>query len=133
MAKDQQYVPALGVDWLTPLYDPLLRWVMHEEQFKRHLIRQARLNPGQHVLDLGCGTATLTIMAKQAHPEAVVVGLNGDPKVLELGQAKARQAGVEITLDDGLDGVKLDEVAVAHIRLRRHCGFRMLGWPAAGQ
>ncbi len=102
MAKDKQYIPALGVDWLTPLYDPLLLWVMREEQFKRHLIRQARIAPGHRVLDLGCGTATLTIMLKQTHPEATVIGLDGDPKVLEIGRTKARQAGVEITLDEGM-------------------------------
>ena len=102
MANDKQYMPALGVDWLTPLHDPLLLWVMREEQFRRHLMRQARIAPGYRVLDLGCGTATLTIMLKQTHPEATVIGLDGDPKVLEIGRTKARQAGVEITLDEGL-------------------------------
>jgi ubiquinone/menaquinone biosynthesis C-methylase UbiE len=66
MANDQQYIPALGVDSLTPLYDPLLLWVIREEQFKRHLIRQARIAPGYRVLDLGCGTATLTIMLNRS-------------------------------------------------------------------
>ena len=102
MAKDEQYIPALGVDWLTPLYDPLLRWVMREEYFKRRLIDHARVAPGHRVLDLGCGTGTLTIMLKQAHPEATIIGLDGDPKVLEIGRAKARQAGVDITLDEGM-------------------------------
>lgn len=102
MAKDERYIPALGVDWLTPLYDPILRWVMREEHFKRRLIGQARIAPGQRVLDLGCGTATLTIMLKRAHPEATIIGLDGDAKVLEIGRAKARQAGVDITLDEGM-------------------------------
>jgi len=102
MAKDEQYIPALGVDWLTPLYDPLLRWVMREEYFKRRLIDQALVAPGHRVLDLGCGTGTLTIMLKQAHPEATIIGLDGDPKVLEIGRTKARQAGVDITLDEGM-------------------------------
>ena len=39
---------------------------------------------------------------KQTHPGATVIGLDGDPKVLEIGRTKARQAGVEITLDEGL-------------------------------
>jgi ubiquinone/menaquinone biosynthesis C-methylase UbiE len=96
------YIPALNQRWLTPLYDPLLRWVMCEEAFKRRLIRQAQIGPGQRVLDLGCGTATLTIWIKQSHPDAQVVGLDGDPQVLDIGRAKAAQAGVDITLDSGL-------------------------------
>ena len=111
MAKAKHYIPALGADWLTPLYDPLLRWVMREAQFKRYLIRQARIEPGQRVLDLGCGTATLTtpalragasVMLKQAHPGTTVIGLDGDAKVLEIGRAKAQRAGVDVELDEGM-------------------------------
>jgi len=102
MDKGAEYIPALGYDWLTPLYDPLLRWVMREEKFKRDLIAQARLEAGHRVLDLGCGTATLTILAKQLHPDATVVGLDGDPRVLEIGRTKAAKAGTNITLDQGM-------------------------------
>ena len=54
------------------------------------------------MLDLGCGTATLTIMIKQAHPEAEVIGVDGDREVLGLGREKAARAGVDITLDYGM-------------------------------
>ncbi len=102
MHTTHKYIPALGQDWLTPLYDPLLKWVMREEHFKRQLIRQARIEPGQRVLDVGCGTATLALLIKQIQPEAAVVGLDGDAKILEIGRRKVAQAGIEITLDQGL-------------------------------
>lgn len=97
-----RYIPALGRDWLTPLYDPLLSWVMREGEFKRRLIRQALIRPGYRVLDLGCGTATLTILVKQTHPQSEVVGLDGDPRILAIASAKAAKAGVELTLDHGM-------------------------------
>ncbi len=102
MPKNHKFIPALRFDWLTPLYDPILRWVMREDQFKKELIQQAELSPQQKVLDLGCGTATLTIMVKEAHPDAQVTGLDVDPKVLTIGQAKAMKAGVSISLDHDL-------------------------------
>jgi len=95
-----RYIPALSFKWLTPLYDPLLKWVMREETFKRRLIQEANIQPGMKVLDLGCGTGTLTLMLKRAHPEAEVTGLDGDPQVLDIARAKSR--GVNIQWDEGL-------------------------------
>lgn len=96
------YVPALGYQWLTGLYDPVMRWTMRERTFKELLVQGMRLAPGQRVLDLGCGTATLTLMLKAACPDAEVVGVDGDPAVLALARAKAARAGVSLELDEGL-------------------------------
>jgi ubiquinone/menaquinone biosynthesis C-methylase UbiE len=95
-----RYIPALSFKWLTPLYDPLLKWVMREETFKRKLIQQANIQPNMKVLDLGCGTGTLTLMLKCAHPEAEITGLDGDSEVLDIARLKSR--GANIQWDEGL-------------------------------
>lgn len=97
---EKRYIPALSFRWLTPLYDPLLKWVMREETFKRKLIQQANIQPKMKVLDLGCGTGTLTLMLKRAHPEAEVTGLDGDPQVLDM--ARDKTLGADIQWDEGL-------------------------------
>jgi ubiquinone/menaquinone biosynthesis C-methylase UbiE len=76
--------------------------MMREESIKRQLINQAGIQPGQRVLDLGCGTGTLTIMIKQSIPEAGVAGLDGDPRVLDIARSKADKAGLDIKLDQGM-------------------------------
>ena len=100
--KDEHYIPALSYDRLTFLYDPVVRLTTREAAFKAALLSQAQIQPGQRVLDLACGTATLTIAIKQAHPQATVIGIDGDPAILRRARAKAKQAGVEIQLDEGL-------------------------------
>jgi ubiquinone/menaquinone biosynthesis C-methylase UbiE len=102
MRQTDKFIPALGHDLLTPLYDPLLRWVMREEVFKHQLIEQAEFRGGHRVLDLGCGTGTLAVMIKRSRPGVEVVGLDADAKVLELARAKAAKAGVELLLDQGM-------------------------------
>ncbi len=52
----------LDVRSLTRFYDPELKWALREQTFKTDLLKQACILPGQQVLDLGCGTATLTLM-----------------------------------------------------------------------
>jgi len=97
-----RYIPALKYDWLTPVYDPFIRWTIRESTFKRHLVEQARIEKGHRVLDLGCGTATLTVLIKQLHPDAEVVGLDADPRILQIAKAKIEKTGVNVALDHGM-------------------------------
>ncbi|MGQ0601875.1 MAG: class I SAM-dependent methyltransferase [Anaerolineales bacterium] len=101
MSHKRTYIPALGHRWLTPLFDPVVRWLLPEAQLKRQLLQQARLAPGLRVLDLGCGTGTLILMLKQFQPAVEAVGVDADPEVLALARAKLAQAGVAATLDHG--------------------------------
>ena len=96
-----RYVPALRFRTLTRLYDPVVAATTREREFKGRLLRQAGLTPGQRLLDLGCGTGTLAIEAKLAEPAAEVVGLDGDPQVLERARAKADAGGAEVEFDEG--------------------------------
>lgn len=102
MSDEKNYIPALSFRWLTPLYDPLLKWGMREEIFKRSLIQRAHIQAGQRVLDLGCGTGTLTIMLKVAVPHADITGVDGDEEILSIAKSKSELAHVDITWDHGL-------------------------------
>src|SRR3989304_3735006 len=101
MSRRRDFIPALNREWLTPVYDPLIRWTMRESTFKPHLVAQARIAPGHRVLDLGCGTATLTILIKQMHPESEVTGLDIDARILDVAREKISRAGLDIMLDQG--------------------------------
>ena len=100
--QEAKYVPALGFRWLTPAYDAVVGATSRERTFKRALIEQASVRRRERVLDLACGTGTLTIWMKTAHPEADVVGIDGDPAILTIAARKAAVAGVEVKLDHGL-------------------------------
>lgn len=99
---DARYVPALRFRALTALYDPVVRVTTRESAFKRRLLAEARLAPGEQVLDLGCGTGTLAIAAKRAQPGAEITGIDGDPEVLRRAREKTASAAVEIRFAEGL-------------------------------
>jgi ubiquinone/menaquinone biosynthesis C-methylase UbiE len=102
MHSTEKYTPALRYRFLTPFYDTLLSLVMREDIFKRRLIEQAGLKSGMRLLDLGCGTATLTMMVKQMHPQVEVTGLDGDPEILRMARKKIERADMDIALDLGM-------------------------------
>lgn len=100
--KNEKYIPALGFDALTPLYDWVVRLTVREKKFKTALIEQANFTDGQRVLDLACGTGTLAVLIKEANPKTDVTGIDGDAKILAIADKKAAKKGVNIQFDKGL-------------------------------
>jgi SAM-dependent methyltransferase len=96
----RSYLPGMGLDWLLPLYDPFTRLVGIQAAH-RELADQAELDSAQRVLEIGCGTGNLALLAKRIRPKLEVVGLDPDPKALARATAKARRAGLELELDRG--------------------------------
>src|SRR2546428_8509731 len=101
MAKAQRtYIPAAGHDWLLPFYDPFVK-LMGGESAHRQLIDQAQLQPGQRILEIGCGTGNLTVLVKTLYPAVEVVGLDPDPKALDRARRKAERQRGSVQLDRG--------------------------------
>jgi len=90
------FVPALRFKALTRFYDPVVRLTTRERTVKSALIDYAGVPPGATVVDLGCGTGTLTIGLKRKYPSARVIGLDADPAILEFAKAKADVAGIDV-------------------------------------
>lgn len=101
MRDKKRYVPALGYDCLTKLYDPLVALTTRERKFKQRLIRQAGIQKGHRVLDLACGTGTLAVWVKLQEPEAYVSGIDGSQKILAMAERKAAKYGVGIRFEQG--------------------------------
>ncbi len=100
------YISALRFKWLTPLYDFFINVTMPEKKIKQVLMEAANISVSEQILDFGCGTATLTIMVKQLHPEAKVAGIDVDLKVLDMAIQKVKKKKLNIFLLD-YDGVQL--------------------------
>lgn len=88
----------LVIHWAAR-YD-LLLWLAtlgRERAFREKVLRLARLEPGESVLDVGCGTGTLAIAAKgHVGPTGSVCGIDASPEMIARADQKARKAGAEI-------------------------------------
>jgi ubiquinone/menaquinone biosynthesis C-methylase UbiE len=99
-SEGRAYIPAATYHWLLPLYDVFAR-LAGSEAAHRQLVDQAHVEPGHRVLEIGCGTGTLTLLVKQLYPRAEVVGLDPDPRALARAERKAQKRGLAVRLDRG--------------------------------
>lgn len=82
-------------------YDLLVGLLMfgRERAFREKLIDLAALMPGEHVLDVGCGTGSLAIAARRrVGVTGVVAGIDASPAMIARARHKARKAKLEIDL-----------------------------------
>ncbi len=74
---------------------------------REHVLREltvnlAQLGPGDQVLEVGCGTGTLSLAAKQkVGPAGKVDGIDMLPQMIELSRRKAVQASADVTFQLG--------------------------------
>ena len=101
-ARPADYLPAVRFDFLTPVFDVFARSTTRERKFKHRLLDQAGLEAGLDILDLGSGSGTLAVWAKQREPGVRVRGLDGDPAIIGQAVRKAERAGLDIPFDEGL-------------------------------
>lgn len=100
MAK-VDYIPALRFEFLTKFYDPLVRFSTRELTFKNALLKQANLNENHQILDLACGTGTLSIAVKKRLPNIEITGFDVDNEILKMARRKAKLAHADINFEQG--------------------------------
>ncbi|MHB8843383.1 MAG: class I SAM-dependent methyltransferase [Nitrospirota bacterium] len=94
------YIPTFSYEKMRFGCDTLVKWLVRETAINSRLVEQGRVEKGQRVLDLGCGTATLAIVIKKTQPGADVIGIDGNREIIEVAGAKTRKQGVSIPLFD---------------------------------
>lgn len=89
------------------LYD-LQVWLStlgRERAFRDRVLRLAGIQPGESVLDVGCGTGTLAIAAARCvGPTGSVVGIDASPEMIARAKKKAMKAGAEAVFEHATAG-----------------------------
>ena len=89
---------------MAPYYDFItgLMSFGREKTFRQVTIKLSRLMPGDKVLEVGCGTGTLSLAAKvQVGASGEVVGIDIAPEMVAAASRKAARKGIDISFQEG--------------------------------
>lgn len=104
-AKDRYSAPGTkGRALHSPRVYDFLAWLLllgRERPFRERLVQLGRLEPGQSVLDMGCGTGSLAITAKRrVGPLGTVHGIDASSEMIARARKKASKAGLDVVFTD---------------------------------
>lgn len=81
------------------LYDRVVNWLMlgRARQLRAMTVDLAKIQPGETILDVGCGTGDLTLAAKtRAGQVGSVAGVDAAPEMIAFARRKAAHAQIEV-------------------------------------
>lgn len=90
---DRAYLPGMSSAWKMPWYD-VQSWWRRAGRLHRRTVGLAGVAPGEHVLDVGCGTGNLALTVLREVPDAAVTGVDPDGSALRRAARKARRRGI---------------------------------------
>jgi ubiquinone/menaquinone biosynthesis C-methylase UbiE len=91
----KQEPKGISLDFLSDFYDCLT--FTEKSKFRKNQIGLMDVRKGEKVLDVGCGTGVLSILAKIAVGESGEVdGIDIAPKMITTAQQKSRKANLKI-------------------------------------
>ena len=103
ISKEDQLMKS-QMEKMVPSYDSYMRKVTfgRERTLRETTVNLAQVKLGDCILEVGCGTGTLTLAAKrQAGPSGKAFGIDVIPGMIELSQRKAAQANEDVTFQLG--------------------------------
>src|SRR5512136_450770 len=101
---DEDQLMKSQMEKMVSSYDSYMKKMTfgREHLLREETVRLAQVVPGNSVLEVGCGTGTLTLAAKrQAGLTGKVCGIDIIPGMIEVSQHKAAQAKEDITFQLG--------------------------------
>jgi ubiquinone/menaquinone biosynthesis C-methylase UbiE len=81
---------------VAKLYDPLIDRLSfgREHRFRELTLQHMAITHEDQILDIGCGTGTLTLLAAEhLRSEGSIIGIDAAPKMIAIAQGKAKRQG----------------------------------------
>lgn len=88
------HTTGMTMGWAAPIYDWYFPKLGFGKSFRTETLRHAALTPGEHVLEVGCGTGVLTrLAAEKVGPTGEAIGIDAAPAMIVVARENAARTG----------------------------------------
>lgn len=94
-------IPAARFHLFTPAFDLICTLMGLGIRFADRVVRTVQIPLNARVLDAGCGTGRLARAVKLRCPDTEVIGLDADPRILEIARRKAARRDLDVKFFEG--------------------------------
>lgn len=95
-------IPAARFHLLTPAFELVCAAIGLGARFVERVLNTVQIPLNARVLDAGCGTGRLGRVVKSRCPDAEVIGLDADPRILAIARRKAARDDLDVKFFEGL-------------------------------
>ena len=95
------HTPPLGHAFLTPLYDFAVRLLTREHIWRHVFIDDIAPQPGEKIIDVGCGTGSLAVAIHEISPETIYIGIDPDEEAVRRARVKVSPFGSQAAFKVG--------------------------------
>jgi len=103
--RDRPRTRGRHLDHVAWLYDPIIEGLSfgRERRFREKTLELMHFSPTARILDVGCGTGSLTLLAaRQLEPPGEAVGIDAAPRMIAIARRKADAAGAAARFEVGV-------------------------------
>lgn len=91
-------IPTRGrhLNHVAAIYDPVIETLSlgREQRFRELCLQYMEIRADDRILDVGCGTGTLTLLAaRQLGAQGTITGIDAAPRMIAIAQRKAQAQG----------------------------------------
>jgi ubiquinone/menaquinone biosynthesis C-methylase UbiE len=99
MTIEKEFIPALGFQWLSGIYDLIFRIFLPEKKLRGRLAEELNPKDGDEILEFGYGTGQNLVVVYARNKNIRLSGIDIDPAIRQIAAHRIKRKNIPVALE----------------------------------